>query len=373
MLALGCSSSSDDSAAGSETSSSDGGSEDSGNTVTSDDGATKPEADSGNTDGSTTHEGGVIDVDAGPYPYGAYGSYKPGPTTSGAKACGTLTPYTNQFGAIVDGVLTLSTPNTTISGYDIPAFIVSKADKITIENCCVHGPAVLPADGSRNMINAYETQSTNLVVRDCTLFASVPDHNSEGMQGKSFLAARNNIYNVVDGIDPLGDGSTILANYIHDLAWFSPDSNHSDNHSHNDCVQLEGGSATAMYNNLEGFLSPTAGDGAARPYDQTNSAMLMSAMTAVATTNLVISHNWIDGGQVAVNVGPGTYTNLGTVTDNIFGDNQYYDGVTVLLNATRASIGLTLSGNVYNAVDKPLHTPSRAGTIVDTGNGVSGG
>jgi hypothetical protein len=89
--------------------------------------------------------------------------------------------------------------------------------------------------------------------------------------------------------------------------------------------------------------------------------------------NIIIANNWIDGGVVAINEGPGSYTNLGSISGNIFGDNQQYPLQMILLTSTRASAGLSISGNIYHAVDEPLTKPSRDGTTVDTGNGVSGG
>ncbi len=331
-----------------------------------------PASDGGALDGGALDSGGPDGALPSAFPYGPYGSYKPSSTTSGVRAGTTLIPYTNQFGAIVNGVLTLSTAGVTIAGYDIQAFIVVKADKIMIKNSRIRGPATLPASGSYNLISAYAPAATNLLVQDCTIVPDVPNHDSQGIQGKSFLAERNNIYNSVDGIDPLGE-ATILANYIHDLSWYAPDTNHADNHSHNDCIQFEGGSATVEYNNLQGFLSKTVGDGPARPYDQANSVMLAVANTSPLTTNLVISGNWIDGGQVSINVGAGSYTTLGSIDKNIFGDNMVYAIDAILLNSPRASIGLTITNNHFGAVDLPLKNPLLSGTVVDTGNGVQGG
>lgn len=371
-IAIGCSSS--DATSNSDEGSSSRTTRDAGGDPAPDGGGQLASDDSGAADDSGTKvaDAGSADAASSALPYGPYGSYKPTAATTGVRSGTTLIPYTNQFGAIVNGDLVLSTAGVTISGYDIPAFIVVKADKITIENSRVRGPATLPTVGTRNLISAYDLKATNLTVQDCTLAPDVADHNSQGIQGRSFLAQRNDIYDTVDGIDPLGD-ATILANYIHDLAWFAPDSNHTDNHSHNDCVQLEGGSATVQYNNLEGFLSPTFADGPARPYDQANSVMLAVADTTPPTTNLVVSSNWIDGGQVSINIGAGTYTSLGTIDKNIFGDNQAYSPDAILLNSARASIGLTITGNKFGAVDLPLKNAALSGTTVDTGNGIHGG
>jgi hypothetical protein len=310
--------------------------------------------------------------------YGPYGSYKPSALTTGVPSGTILTQYTNQYGIISDGFLTITTPGLVIDSYDIPAFINIEAANVTIKNSFVRGPNFIPSGitGSNkgtNMISVLDARAVNFNVYDSTLAPVYPNSHTDAIQGHGFTAARNNIYDSVDGIDPLGTDVLIEANYIHDLSWFTVDSGHADGHSHNDCIQPGGGSSTIEYNNLEAFLSPTAGQGPARPYNYANSAILLSANAIPAEMNIIIANNWIDGGVVAINEGPGSYTNLGSISGNIFGDNQQYPLQMILLTSTRASAGLSISGNIYHAVDEPLTKPSRDGTTVDTGNGVSGG
>jgi hypothetical protein len=320
------------------------------------------------------------------HPYGAYGTYKPSARTTGVPSVTQLTAYTNQFGTISNGFLNITTPGITLSGYDIAAYVNIEAANVTIKNSLIEGPNFIPSGivgttKGLNLISTIDGRAANFKIIDSTLAPIYPTSHTQGIQGHSFTSERNNIYDTVDGFDPLGPDVILTANYIHDLSWFTIDSGHIDGHTHNDCIQPGGGSFTASYNNLEAFLSPSVGQGPNRPYDQANSVFEIADNTATGLTNIVISNNWIDGGQIAFNGLSASGTTWGTnpaqgpitVINNSFGDNQYYDGNTLEFTSATESIkvGFVLSGNTYEPIDRPLHKPSRTGTTLGVGTGLT--
>jgi hypothetical protein len=312
------------------------------------------------------------------YPYGAYGSYKPSTSTSGVPTGSNLIQYTDQFGPISGGFLKLKTPGITIEGYDIPAFVSIEAANISLKKCLIKGPAVLPGAAAYNLMACYT--ATNALIQDCTLAPQTPAVYIQGMQGQSFMAERCDVYNTVDGIDPLGPDVKIIACYIHDLAWYTVNSGHADGHTHNDCIQPGGGYFTAKYNNLQAFLSPTVGEGPTRPYDQANSVMLLADNTVTGLGTIIVSNNWMDGGVVSINgisaMNTSWANNVGhasfTFSDNIFGDNQNSSGSVFKFStaAEQTAGNFTLTNNMFGATDKPLRSAGRNGTTIGSGNGI---
>ena len=279
------------------------------------------------------------------YVPGAVGSYKPGASSTGYAPYGTsLTPYTNQFGAISGGVLTITTANTTISGYDIPARIAIKANNVTISKSYIHGDATaLTAD--HGLVECVTANVTGCLIQDSVLAPSSPSYYWNGIRGHDFTAQRNNIYDVVDGIDTYGSSVdadlhiNILANYIHDLAGFSPDTPNSRPFTHNDCIQMAGGNdITVRGNFFVGFLDPNVGQANQDPsisknvtptmYSSNSILQVNQSTTYGATRNVTFDTNWLDGGATSINVAAGSIAagNVGSFTNNVFTHRQYYQG-----------------------------------------------
>jgi len=279
------------------------------------------------------------------YKPGVVGSYKPSTNTSGYAPYHThLTAYTNQFGAISGGVLTITTANTTISGYDIPARIAIKANNVTIAKSYIHGDATaLTAD--HGLVECVTAGVTGCIIEDSILAPSTPSYYWNGIRGHDFTAQRNNIYDVVDGIDTYGSVAdadlhiSILANYIHDLAGFSPDTPNSRPFTHNDCIQMAGGfDITVRGNFFVGFLDPNVGQANQDPsvsknvtptvYSTNSILQVNQSSTYGVTRSVVFDSNWLDGGATSINAAAGSMAagNVGTFTNNKFSHRQYYQG-----------------------------------------------
>ncbi|HEX8182002.1 MAG TPA: hypothetical protein VF575_00195 [Candidatus Saccharimonadales bacterium] len=312
------------------------------------------------------------------------GSYKPSSATTGYAPYGiTLTPYGGQFGAIVNGTLTLATAGVTISGFDIPARIVIRAANITIRKCRVRGNATLANNSA--LVDCNNAAVVNCIVEDCLL---VPDHPSvwwNGMIGHDYTAQRNNVYHTVDGFGIYNIASRsapnnvkLYANYVHDLTYYSPDPNHASDtpvsKTHNDCVQLQGNSNTDIrWNNFQGFFSTTVGD---TQYTSTNrnaqggynvyhpsvtaNAVLQVTQNVGPVTNLIFDSNWCDGGGGTLNMaskGDVIGNTIGSITNNKFGRGQYYKASGGDTTVTFLSSGfkyVSTTGNVYEDNGNPI-------------------
>jgi nitrous oxidase accessory protein NosD len=263
------------------------------------------------------------DKGTSPY-YGTPGTYKPSAATTGVPTDVTLTTY--------NGNMIITTPGTVLDSLDVFGFIQVRTANVTIRNCRVRGLG----GGTNNtgLILATHSAVQNLVVQDCTLVPDTPSYWLDGIMGHDYTATRCNVYNLVDGFggyntyNPGGPINVYLySNYVHDLSYFSPDPNHpSDNQTHNDCFQPQGGSNIRVIgNNFQAFYStdPTVGT-QNQPRPQANSAIQYNANVGTIT-DCWVTNNWFDGGGITVNVATPS-TDIGRINNNQFGRNSYYQG-----------------------------------------------
>ena len=117
------------------------------------------------------------------------------------------------------------------------------------------------------------------------------------------------------------------------MVHFSPDPSHSDNQSHNDGVQVTGGTnITISGNNIQGAH---------------NAAIMVGQGTAIS--NLKITNNWLGDGGCTVNVtqnGTGGPILGTTIQNNKFAPGSY--GTTCPMRLPKTS-PITVSGNTWAA------------------------
>lgn len=132
-----------------------------------------------------------------------------------------------------------------------PAF---QSQDMFFNNCRFHGGTHLPT-GNTGVINCASGARSGpgrMIFTDCTIAPDNPQDGRDGIRGVKWEAYRCDVSHVVDGfgIFPnLGGGQSpvcdvvAMGNVIHDLVYQSPETvgTHSDNQTHNDCVQIQGG------------------------------------------------------------------------------------------------------------------------------------
>ena len=110
-------------------------------------------------------------------------------------------------------------------------------------------------------------------------------------------------------------------NYIHDLTRWNNDPAHSDG-THNDGIQIQGGrNITIRSNTIIG--SVVAGDGLGKYGNHGGSAIIVNQNVS-QVGNLVVDKNWLDDAQNSVSIQTDKFPTVTlTMTDNMFGHNQY--------------------------------------------------
>jgi hypothetical protein len=251
----------------------------------------------------------------------AVGSVKPTASNTGVPAGKALTRY--------NGDLTITQDGTVVDGKDIYGFVIVRAANVVIKNSIVRGSG--PGSFNTGLVSCYDDRCKNLVVQDSTLAAQKPSVWLTGVLGHDFTARRVNVYNVVDGFgihNTHNNGGpvnvTLESSYCHDLSWFAVDPNHSNGPTHNDCVQIQGGSNIKIVGNtLNAFMSTSAGNQSYPSRSQGSAVMVTPNVAPVTGTTLNL--NWIDGGVASVALSRGNYStmNLGSLGTNRFGRNQF--------------------------------------------------
>lgn len=327
--------------------------------------------------------------------------------TVGVEATGqTLTPSS--------GNTTLGTNGQTIQNLDISGRVNVSANVSngTVRKCRIRGTqiasGVSAGETTVGLVTCTPGGITNLLVEDCTLIPDYPSWDWAGILGHDFTLRRCLIAHTVDGIgiyntSSPGNPVNVLVDscYVNWLAFFSPtQSSNSDNATHNDATQIQGGSNIRFVNCvLKGFRSMPDGLGveddpygyvgqggltvapsgydsvASGPYNPnypapttTSGAMLNSNVGALS--NVTFDSCYFDGGSVSINAVATLAAGSLTVTNCTFGHDQrlagpnsgfpsssnlsnyprptsdpYYNTTGTILNT--AGKGYTITGNVY--------------------------
>jgi hypothetical protein len=288
---------------------------------------------------------------------GAIGSYVPTALSTGVPAGTRLMPHY--------GNITITKPNTVISGLDVWGFITVKAAGVIIMNSRIHGNG--PARTDTGLINVLSPSAKRVLIENCELTHAYPSPWVDGIIGHDFTVIRSNIHNVVDGIgvmNPFNRNANlnvnITGNYIHDLNYMSPDPEQHDGHTHNDGIQIQGtGSSvgvrqvTIYGNNIAAFAGPLSNHRS--PYYPAVTGQAIGVTPNVSSVHdILIDHNWVDGGAQSVTMIPGPRrTGSGLVLINThFGNRQ----ALVNRNGVRArrpvliypGVSVATGGNVYS-------------------------
>jgi len=271
--------------------------------------------------------------------------------------------------ATVNGNVTLGAGGL-LKDKNVHGRVITTGANWRIENCLIDGGASTPGQ-----LVECQVAATSGIIIDSEI-CSTPANmhwNWNGPTGHNFQVIRCNIHHVTDGVGVFktsanGGGSgvtynsgvTVTQSWIHDLAWWSAATGgivHSDTTTHNDGIQIQGGTSTVITGNtIDAYLAqnfahwwtvgqdltepytfiaqrslPTAapyyggpfqtipdrGTGAFATGRYNSGASLAAVMVNRNVGNVsatTITDNWINGGKAAINGG------LVRVSGEEFGD-----------------------------------------------------
>lgn len=275
---------------------------------------------------------------------------KPDETNTGVPAGTTLTPYT--------GPSTITTDGATIREALFTSKLSIAAKNVTIEGC--KSTAVI--DG---MIQTSNINAKNVLIRRTTFRPSAASTNTIAIVGHDFTAERCDISGTVDGIrisnSNVADGPsgvTVRSCYIHHLCFTTPYSGHSDNETHNDGIQIEGGNDILIEGcHIAAFGDPVYGNIADNPRGPQVLSCIIVTPNVGNVRRLMIAGNWFSGAYVPVNIaekGRGPLADM-MMLDNRFAGDKRLSWDVLLEWTTKAAVDLTKwTGNVRTDTGQPV-------------------
>lgn len=173
------------------------------------------------------------------------------------------------------GELEIRRDGTVIDGLDIDGCVDVLADDVTIRRsritCARPTTAIRLHDGHRGLtIEDVEIDGRGVV--------------STAVGFSHYTLLRVDIHDVIDG-PRMGDGTTMEDSYVHDLVRAEG--------SHNDALQITGGTGIVVRGNTLEAYSERTGD--------TFNAAIMIGSTSAEVRDLLIEDNYLDGGNYTVN------------------------------------------------------------------------
>jgi hypothetical protein len=202
------------------------------------------------------------------------------------------------------GTITITKPGTVLDRMDIRGFVIVKARNVKITRSIVRGgPKVRTAMG---LITNYGYPG--LVISDVRLAASHPSVFLDGIKGWNFTARRVHVTGNVDSIKIHGNNVRVERSLLENTVWYRHDPYQRGGPTHNDNIQvLKGLNITIVGNTIRGAQ---------------NFAILAAANQG-NVPNIVIDHNWLDGGHCTLKLQSLRGHKLrARVTNNRFGPHR---------------------------------------------------
>lgn len=291
---------------------------------------------------STTPATGVTSPDpvpsASPTDTPPVGAVKPDASNTGVPAG---TELTDVYPA--GGTLTITTAGTVIDRQRIHGFVIVKAPNVTIRRSAIIGPdnpVTLNADTA--LLKNTSGLGTNLVVQDTTIAPTNPHVRLNGVFGWDFTLTRVDISKGNDNVMIYGNNATIQASWLHNNTQFASDPNQGGGASHNDGVQVQGGSKIRIIGNT---------------INGARNSALMLTQDYSATSDTWFNNNWADNGWCSVNIAKKArpYMTGLQANNNKFGRNTTFTGSTTLCSIiyVNTDSDLTPTGNTYEDTGTP--------------------
>ncbi len=278
---------------------------------------------------------------------------------------------------VVSGGRTHTTNDTVYEDMRFTGVVDIRAKRVTYRNCWFNGPGT----AGTALVMCINSVCEEIVFENCLFKASSIGDTVEGtpdncLFGHDFTLYRCDLSNSIDLLGLYSGVSlsvparnvSILGSYLHDMTYYSPDPDHSNNQTHNDGIQVHGGAHNFLMRGtrVEAYYDPLVGDASEPPVivnDQLISgnkiypslaASCFLVVTPINTTaginSFVIDKNWLGGGVVVINWPRSDGVNV-AITNNRWTRGTYYgDDFTILMKQAQVA---TVTGNYYEDTGVP--------------------
>jgi len=250
------------------------------------------------------------------------GTGAPGPTNTGVPAGTRLTVH--------NGDINVTKSGTVLSGLDIHGSVSISAANVTLKNSIVRGGAA--PTHNHCIVTDGSSSGTNFLIEDTELVPTNMNSYQNNLCGGNYKAVRINSHVGVDTADVSVGNATIENSWLHDTTYYAHDPNHGGGPSHNDGVQILGGSKINIIGNtIEGGA---------------NSAIQITQDHSAVSSVAIIGNN-LTGGSCSLRADDKPLNSLSglLLASNIIVPDQTIRNCGILVNF---GVNYTFSWNVWS-------------------------
>jgi hypothetical protein len=291
------------------------------------------------------------------------GVVRAAPTGSGGTLTGnqTVANGAKLTGKVIIGDVSIASNGQLLDSI-VKGRVVFTGNGALVENCDVQGNGA-DYDSTKpgtQLVTCNVTSGTRNIVRYSRIHSLVSTRAANGLGYYSIDVFRNDIYNVVDGVDNNGskgvtDSNMIIrGNHFHDLISYKPD--FTRDRTHNDCIQSQGGQVTVEGNNFQGTWSSLSTAPIDSTYSQFTAFMANHTQSVEKPT---IINNWFAGFALMLNDLDTQANQVWIVQGNRF-------------DWSKTAYGKTAGICQINTASKPTHSLTWSGNTDQTGATIAG-
>jgi hypothetical protein len=228
------------------------------------------------------------------------------------------------------GDLTINEPGAVIDGLDIHGFVAIQAPDVTIRRSIIRGSST---GRNKGIVKITHAKAKNFRLIDSQIIPKNPSVFLDGLKtNTSTILERVDISGTIDGVVILGDQITIKDSFLHGFRHYESDPRWGGGPSHDDAIQIEGGSNILLQGNtIQGAYN----------------ASLMVTQNYSATRNLTVTNNRFEGGGCSVHISKKDrpYMSGLTIDDNTFAHGQRVKNCAVFFDPRHSD--LNPIGNIW--------------------------
>jgi hypothetical protein len=269
--------------------------------------------------GQGPREGGPL---ASPPP----GSTSPGPDETGVPPKKKLRVHR--------GDLIIRTPGQVVDGLEVHGKVSVEAPNVTIRNTRV----IVPTGSETAGISNNKGNGPGMLISNVEVLAENAAPGVNGVVGHDFTLEGSEIHHVTDQVHITGSNVIVRDNWFHDNYHFASDPFQGGGASHDDSIQIIGGSNITIANNR---------------FTGAYNAGVQITQSIADVSGVTIRDNLLGGGGCTVNIaetGRGPIRGM-VIRDNRFLSDQRIDGCAII---RPSSTKVTHSGNVWDATGRPV-------------------
>jgi chitodextrinase len=260
---------------------------------------------------------------------------KPSASNTGVPAGTSLTVH--------NGDMTITTAGTVIDKMDIRGRVTVKAPNVVIKRSIIRGLSSYSPGNIHILVYCPPTSCSGLRIEDSEIVPSKPTVDSYGVHGGQFTLNRVRIHSNVDNVVISRGDVTVKDSWLYDNRQYAVDPRQGGTPSHDDGIQIEGGSYIRINNTvIEGGKN----------------AAIMMTQNAAKTDDVQVTNSWLlssnCGANISDNKGRGPLTKL-VFTNNKIAQNYTFGTKGCGINAQSATAPyVTATGNTWTPSGAPV-------------------